>query len=198
MDHAMEIERPEPKLKRPENAKLVFKGVVFDVYQWQQELFDGSFTTFESLKRADTVTIIPVLQDGRIMMLDEEHPGNQKFTALPGGHVEPGENPLETAKRELLEETGYIAETWELLGAAQLSMKIDWASYMFIARGCKDVNGKNPDPGEKIKLMPMHYDRFIEAVCSPGFRDYEIKLRLAETGFDPAKLAEFKKRILGK
>ncbi len=40
-------------MKIPPNAKRVFKGIIFDVYQWQQKMFDGSKETFEMLKRAN-------------------------------------------------------------------------------------------------------------------------------------------------
>ena len=45
----------------PEQAELKFHGVIFDVYQWPQEMFDGSTETFEMLRRADTVKIIAIL-----------------------------------------------------------------------------------------------------------------------------------------
>ncbi len=45
----------------PEQAELKFRGVIFDVYQWPQEMFDGSVETFEMLRRADTVKIIAIL-----------------------------------------------------------------------------------------------------------------------------------------
>lgn len=45
----------------PEQAELKFHGVIFDVYQWPQEMFDGSVETFEMLRRADTVKIMAIL-----------------------------------------------------------------------------------------------------------------------------------------
>ena len=44
----------------PEHAKKVFSGVMFDVYQWEQEMYDGSTATFEKLTRPDTAQVIPV------------------------------------------------------------------------------------------------------------------------------------------
>ena len=46
----MEIQRPKSKQPIPENAKRVFKGIIFDVYQWEQELYNGSKAVFEKLK----------------------------------------------------------------------------------------------------------------------------------------------------
>lgn len=46
----MRIERPVSRQPIPDHAKCVFKGVIFDVYQWEQKLYNGTTTTFEKLK----------------------------------------------------------------------------------------------------------------------------------------------------
>src|SRR3989344_4305397 len=110
----MKIERPKSKQPLPEHAKRVFKGAVFDVYQWEQELYDGTHKTFEKLKRPDTVVVFPVLDDGKILLTEQEQPGKEPFIGATGGKVEEGEDILEAVKRELLEESGYEAEEFIL------------------------------------------------------------------------------------
>ena len=105
----MNIERPKSKQPIPDHAKVVFKGVMFDVYQWEQELFDGSKTTFEKLKRPDTVVTFPILPDGKILLTKQEQSGKEPFIGATGGRVDEGEDILDAAKRELMEETGYEA-----------------------------------------------------------------------------------------
>src|SRR3989344_9686996 len=102
----MEIKRPESKQPIPGHAKRVFKGVLFDVYQWEQKMFDGSTAIFEKLKRPDTVVVFPVLPDGRIILTEQEQPGKEAFIGATGGRVDVGEEILQTAHRELLEESG--------------------------------------------------------------------------------------------
>ena len=53
------------KIKKiiPDEAEKVFNGVLFDVYQWQQEMYDGSYATFERLRRADTAAVICITDD---------------------------------------------------------------------------------------------------------------------------------------
>ena len=65
-------------MKVPSQAKRVFKGIIFDVYQWEQELFDGSKQTFEMLKRPDTVEVIAV-KDGSILMSRQSQPNKHDF-----------------------------------------------------------------------------------------------------------------------
>ncbi len=66
----MHIPRPPSEQPIPEHAKKVFSGVIFDVYHWEQEMFDGSRATFEKVKRADTVGVYGVLDDGRILLTE--------------------------------------------------------------------------------------------------------------------------------
>ena len=53
--------RPTSKQPIPDHAKLVFKGTVYSVYQWDQEMYDGSTKVFEKVARADSATVIPVI-----------------------------------------------------------------------------------------------------------------------------------------
>src|SRR5882762_1533858 len=101
-------------MKLPHNAKKVFQGKIFSVYQWEQQLYDGTTATFEMLKRPGTIQIIPT-SDETIYISYEEQPDNKPLSyTLFGGRQEPNEDPLMTAKRELLEETGMESEDWEL------------------------------------------------------------------------------------
>lgn len=71
----MTIKRPASKQPIPQTAKRVFEGKLFDVYQWDQELFDGKTITFEKLKRPDTVNVIPITTDGQIVISEQEQTG---------------------------------------------------------------------------------------------------------------------------
>src|SRR5258708_1840735 len=91
--------------KIPEHARKVFTGIMYDVYQWDQEMFDGTTRVFEALAREDAVSVIPIIDD-KLVMIKEEQPGREMYNAFPAGGMKPGETPIEAAKRELYEETG--------------------------------------------------------------------------------------------
>jgi ADP-ribose pyrophosphatase len=143
----MEIKRPEPIQSMPEHAKQVFEGEIFDVYQWEQKMYDGSVATFERLKRPDTVIVFPVLPNGNILLTKQEQPGLKPFIGAAGGQVDKGEGILEAAHRELLEETGCVAKEMILWKATQNHRKIDWVVFVFIAKGIERVSDLRLDPG---------------------------------------------------
>ncbi len=104
------IPRPQSKQSMPDDAKCVFKGLIFDVYQYDQIQYDGSIKTFERLKRPDNTIVFPVFENGEILVYAQEQPGMKPFVGGFGGRVEEGEDPLEGAKRELLEALEYMVE----------------------------------------------------------------------------------------
>ncbi|MFQ5493354.1 MAG: NUDIX hydrolase [Candidatus Dojkabacteria bacterium] len=174
----MKIERPKPGIRRPEDAKKVFDGVIFDVYQWPQPQYDGSTKTFEIIKRLDTVMVIPVTTEGRILLVDQEQPGKRPFIGTPGGRIDEGEDPLTAIKRELLEETGYSSDEWDLWKAFQPLSKIDWAIYIFIAYNCERTAEQQLDSGEKIKILELSFDEFLDETVKEKFLDLEITMEV--------------------
>src|SRR6185369_2972305 len=65
----------------------------------------------------DYVSIVALDEQGKLALVKQYRPAVQQITLeLPGGHVDPGQEPLEAARNELWEETGYHAHKWELLG----------------------------------------------------------------------------------
>jgi 8-oxo-dGTP pyrophosphatase MutT (NUDIX family) len=127
----------------PDEAKQVFSGVIFDIYQWQQKLYDGSFTTFEMLKRFDTVSTICIVDD-KIIVLDEKQPPNISRRSFPGGRVDKSDQDIENAaKREVLEETGYSFKP---------SSEVEWFVYLYVAWNSSGKVETRLDAGEQIEL----------------------------------------------
>ncbi len=146
----------------PKKARKVFKGVLFDVYQWDQRMFDNSYAVFEKLRRLPTVQIFATRKN-KILMLREIQPGFKSMRiSMPGGKVERGENPLAAAKRELLEETGFSSKDWNLVKAYTSSNhKIEWPVYLYSAKDCIKTAEPHPDPGEKISFEWVSLKYFL-------------------------------------
>ena len=182
----------------PKNAKRVFKGVIFEVWQWKQRMFDGSFEVFEKLKRADTVNIIAVV-GRKILVLRQEQPHWKKYrNTLAGGRVDKKESHLQAAKRELLEETGYVSKDWVLWKKMSPYSKIDWTIYNFIARECNKIEKPKFDAGEKIRIKPISFDELLKLSDDPDFYEGELKNSFLRTRFDKKYRKGFKKLLFGK
>lgn len=183
-------------MKIPPEAKRVFKGVIFDVYHWQQTMFDGSIQTFEMLKRPDTVQVIAVMDDN-IVIAKEEQSGvsGGPYLTLFGGRIDEGEEPLAAAQRELQEEAGFISDDWELWTTEEPAHKIEWTVYTFIARNCKKTKNQTLDAGEKITLYELSFDEFVKSAADPSFRNLGITAELLKLNLDPERLEEFKQKL---
>ncbi len=146
----------------PGNAKRVFEGEIYDVYQWPQKMYDGSTATFEMLKRPDTVEVL-VVKDDKFVVLRQQQPDiKEEFLDFPGGRADEGETPLESAQRELLEETGMRFRYWKLLEVKQASWKIEQFIYTYLVTGFENKTDTNHDNGEKIESTWMTFDEVLE------------------------------------
>lgn len=193
----MQLQRPESKQPIPSHAKLIFKGKLFDVYQWEQELYDGSKTIFEKVKRIDTVNVLPVTNDGKIILSKQLQPGTKPFIGCLGGQIDEGESPFNATKRELLEETGYESDDIVLWDAIQPIEKIDWAIYTFIARNCYKKQEQKIEAGEKIELLFLTFDEFLSILKDETYRDTEIALKILRIKDNNEELEKVKKLFFG-
>lgn len=149
---------PSDAVLVPDQAKLAFSGMIFDVYQWEQTLFDGSTHTFEMLKRTDTVSVICVV-DGKVLVIDDEQPHLGVRRSFPGGRVDDTDESIEAAaKREILEETGYTFANWRLVKVRQPYRKIEWFVHVWLASDILDKVTPQLDPGEKITVEPISFN----------------------------------------
>lgn len=181
------------KLKIPPGAKKVFKGQIFDVYQWEQKMYDGSKHTFEKIIRPDTVLVIPVTEDGKIIICEQEQPHRDKpYLSLISGRVEEGELPEDSAKRELLEETGFKTDTLILFDKYNISDKIAWTIYTYVAKNCKKVAEQNLDVGEKIRCDFVSFEEFIELLVQQKVDNIHLTVKALEAKIDPKKMEEIK------
>lgn len=121
--------------EKKKTSKQVFDGKLLDVYYDEVILPDGNESTREWIKHPGASAIVPVFDDGTIMLLRQfRYPPKKVFLEVPAGKLDPGESPETTAKRELLEESGiqcrYLIKTGSFYPAIGYADEI---IYSFVA-----------------------------------------------------------------
>lgn len=157
---------PSEVVLLPENARRVFEGVLFDVYQFPQPQFDGTTKTFEMLKRPDTVLILPVTPEGKLWAIREQQPGKAvRNLRVPGGRVDSDDESVwAAAQRECEEEIGVQFHDWYYVESFQPETKIDWLIHIFVAMTPKAMVPTRHDAGEKIEVYTCSFEEFKQAL----------------------------------
>lgn len=146
-------------------SESVFDGKLLHVRRDTVRLPDGKLAKREYIVHPGAVLIVPVLPDGRLVVERQyRYPLDRVFIEFPAGKLDPGEAELVTARRELLEETGYEAGAWTPLGTihtliSYTNEKID----LYLAEGLVHV-GARLDDGEFLEVITLGVDEMLAAL----------------------------------
>ncbi|HEY9447851.1 MAG TPA: NUDIX hydrolase [Burkholderiales bacterium] len=143
-------------------SETVYDGVLLRVISDEVRLPDGSTSRREYIRHPGACMVVAFL-DERTILLERQYryPMRRHFIELPAGKIDPGEDPLATAQRELREECGYLASSWRHL--ATLHPCIGYADErieLFLARDLAPCEAKLDD-GEFLEVMPVSVDRAL-------------------------------------
>lgn len=147
------------------NSETVFKGKLLHVLRDMVSLPDGAAAVREYITHPGAVVVIALKENGKLLFERQfRYPVGQVFLELPAGKIDAGEDITETARRELLEETGYIASEWRYLGV--MHPCIGYANErieIFLATGLTEGEARL-DEGEFLELTELSLEEAREAV----------------------------------
>ena len=148
------------------SGERIFDGKLLKVQRDVVRLPDGSQGVREYVKHPGAVAVVPLFDDGRVLLERQfRYPHHREFIEVPAGKLEPNEPHLDTAKRELLEETGYTAAEWTRLGVIHTAIAYtDEAIEIFQAKNLKQERAPQLDAGEFVDTLIVPFDEAIAMV----------------------------------
>ena len=153
------IKTPPPDFTETKTkTETLFSGEMLKVQRDTVRLPDGNTATRELVRHPGAVIIAPLLDENTILLeWQYRYAPGRHLWELPAGKKDPGEDPLTAARRELLEETGYVAARWDF--AADLDICVGYSderAQIYIARDL-EYQGHPGEPDEflHIEKVPL-------------------------------------------
>ena len=157
------------------DSNLTFKKLSQkDVYSGYREILgkkfelpDGSVADYEIIhSKTEVVTIVALDENGNLILVKQFRPGIEKvIIEFPGGSSFEGESLVDSVKRELEEETGYITDDIIEVGSYHVDSVSDTLYHAFLAKNCKNISKQELDKTEFIEIVVMsqlEYEKYFK------------------------------------
>lgn len=154
------------------SREMKFDGRVVKLYVDQVELDNGTRTFREVIEHPGGVCVLPIDENGDVYMVKQfRYPFGKALYEIPAGKLEYGENHRECGIRELKEETGATAESFEYLGCIYPTVAYDTEIiHMYLARGLS-FGEQHLDEGEFLDVVKFPFDKVAEMAMNGELPD---------------------------
>lgn len=161
------------------SGEVAYAGTFFKVHRDVVRLPDGAQAVRDYIRHPGAVAIVALTADGQVI-LERQHryPLGRDFVEIPAGKLDPGEAHLDTARRELLEETGYAAADWIRLGLIHNAIGYsDEGIELWLATGLEKREAKLDD-GEFLEVFTLPFDEALAMAADGRISDVKTIIGL--------------------
>lgn len=154
------------------NEDVAWRGSFFDIDRLTTRLPNGRTAQRDVLRHPGAVAVVALTEDGRICLVRQYRAALDRVTVeIPAGKLDPGEDPLACAERELLEETGMRARKMAFLTTLDCAVGYsDERIHIYLATGLS-LDRSNPDADEFINVDLVRLPELIDAVLDGRIED---------------------------
>jgi len=151
----------------------IFSGHVFDIEVDQIEYNSGNKSRRETVIHPGGAVLVAVKPNGKIILVKQfRHPFKKFIYELPAGKLDKNEDPLDCAKRELIEETGYRTENITKLGSIYTSPGYcNEILHIFLAQDLADGDHAREEGEENMEMLEFTIDEIDEMIMSGKIKD---------------------------
>lgn len=161
------------------HSEVVFQGRFLKVTRDQVETPKGHISHREYISHPGAAVVLPVLNNGDILLVQQyRHAMKKTFYELPAGKRDLNEDPLNTAHRELKEETGYTTSSMEFMTI--IHPVIGYANeemFLYVATNLKSGPPKL-DPGEELEVIQLSSEKLKQMVKNGEITDVKTLVGL--------------------
>lgn len=175
-----EIKNDNELMWKTESSETILNTIIFDVEKRKEVAASGISGDYFAINSTEWVSIIPVYKGQFILVRQYRHASGTITAEFPGGMCDRGEDPIESGRRELLEETGFTAGKLTLLGKCSPNPALFSNNiYFVLAEDLTPTNELHLDEDEILTGTLVPVDEVINSFCSGEYTNAFMGTALA-------------------